>query len=289
MRAPFVYLAQPIDFVQPQTSDFWVDTLVDVGLAVYTPRDAFTLPAGSTPTSVIGDLNRAALSRCDALLAVLPPAGSTSIGVPMEIGQAYSEGKPVMIVGDRETAQRSWALCTDSPNVVYVNELTTANARKLFGMIVAEKARSERRSEGRALFVKAEENAILPTRAYQGDAGFDLYTYGDWVIQGGENLDVPCGISVQLPHDVWAMITGRSSTVRKHRLLVTTGIIDSGYRGPLYANVENLGELPVEIKSGQRVAQLIPFPLTASTLRPVRVDVLSPSDRGESGFGSSGA
>lgn len=133
-----------------------------------------------------------------------------------------------------------------------------------------------------------------PTRAHSGDAGFDLYCAGGpygggyWFIEPGEFVDIDCGISVELPQGVWAMITGRSSTLRKRRLLVATGIIDQGYRGPLYAGVQNLSSELVKVESGERLAQLIPFPLVAETLKLRRVAELADSDRGDKGFGSSG-
>lgn len=134
-----------------------------------------------------------------------------------------------------------------------------------------------------------------PTRAHAGDAGFDLYVTecpntasGRWLIPKGEFVDVDCGISVELPKGVWAMITGRSSTLRKRRLLVATGIIDHGYRGKLFAGVQNLTQDPIVVEPGERLAQLIPFPLVAARLDLARVDVLNPSERGTQGFGSTG-
>lgn len=125
-----------------------------------------------------------------------------------------------------------------------------------------------------------------PSKSYPGDAGFDLRVSDDVVICAGDFLDVPMGISVELPEGTWAMLTGRSSTVRRRGILVTQGIIDNGYRGPLYAGCQNVGKEMARIKRGERIAQLILFPLIEP--RPLRVDVLSSSERGEAGFGSSG-
>lgn len=127
-----------------------------------------------------------------------------------------------------------------------------------------------------------------PSRKYEGDAGFDLYVSSTTQIPYDGFVDVPCGISVELPRDCWAMIVGRSSTVRERKLLVNTGIIDSGYRGPLFAGVWNLGEKATVVRQGERIAQLIPMPLTAARLPLHRVAELGPSDRGTSGFGSTG-
>jgi dUTP pyrophosphatase len=133
-----------------------------------------------------------------------------------------------------------------------------------------------------------------PTKAHEGDAGFDLYVApsrmrsGRWVVPAGEFMDIDCGISIELPAGVWAMITGRSSTLRKRKLLVAVGIIDQGYRGPLFAGVQNLTRNPIVVEPDERLAQLIPFPLVAATLDLVQVEELGDSDRGVRGFGSTG-
>lgn len=130
--------------------------------------------------------------------------------------------------------------------------------------------------------------AHKPQYHHSGDAGFDLVTSEPVLIQPGEFKDVPCGVSVQLPDDTWAMITGRSSTLRQRHLLVAQGIIDSGYRGPLYAGVWNLGGQSQWVLEGQRIAQLIPLPCVAAYTVLKRVDELDDSTRGERGFGSTG-
>lgn len=128
-----------------------------------------------------------------------------------------------------------------------------------------------------------------PSRTFVGDAGFDLYVARDTRVPVDGFVDVDLGISVEMPPGTWAMLTGRSSTIRRRRLLVTQGIIDNGYRGPLYAGVQNFNEHCVDLERGERIAQLIPFQATATTITPYRVAQLSDTDRGTSGFGSTGA
>lgn len=136
------------------------------------------------------------------------------------------------------------------------------------------------------------ERKYRPQRQHEGDAGFDLLVAGDWTIKPGEFVDIPSGVEqVELPAGVWALITGRSSTLRKRGLLVAQGIIDHGYRGPLFCGVQNLGSDDVEVKDGERLAQLIPMPLTAAGLIVCQVDErkIESSDRGTNGFGSTGS
>ena len=130
--------------------------------------------------------------------------------------------------------------------------------------------------------------ACRPERFHEGDAGFDLICAERAEVPAGQFRDLDCGLSIELPRDVWAMITGRSSTLRRRGLLVAQGIIDSGYRGPLFAGVWNMNGETVTIKKGERLAQLIPMPLVAAELRWERVGGLSETTRGEAGFGSTG-
>lgn len=127
-----------------------------------------------------------------------------------------------------------------------------------------------------------------PSRTYVGDAGFDLYVAKDTRIPVDGFVDVDLGISVEMPPGLWAMLTGRSSTIRRRGLLVTQGIIDNGYRGPLYAGVQNLGGKVVELERGERIAQLIPFQQASTGITAYRVAELTDSDRGGNGFGSTG-
>lgn len=142
---------------------------------------------------------------------------------------------------------------------------------------------------GAALQMLVAGQGKLPTRAYDDDAGFDLYVQGDWNVGVEQFVDVECGISAQLPEGYWGMIVGRSSTLRSKGLLVAQGIIDGGYRGKLFAGVWNLTKDAVEVKDGERLAQLIPIALDARHMEPVLVDALGKSRRGEAGFGSTGA
>lgn len=129
---------------------------------------------------------------------------------------------------------------------------------------------------------------LRPKQAMPGDAGLDLTVAEAAVIEPGTFADVDLGVSVELPEGVWAMLTGRSSTIRKRGLLVAQGVIDQGYRGPLYAGVWNLTQSLRRLERGDRVAQLIPMPLVADSVVPLRVTELGESERGTQGFGSTG-
>jgi dUTP pyrophosphatase len=131
-------------------------------------------------------------------------------------------------------------------------------------------------------------DATLPTRAYKGDAGFDLYVCEHRLILPDQFVDVPTGVAIEPPPGYWFRITGRSSTWRKLSCLVVEGVIDEGFRGELFVGVRNMGTAPVELQAGDRVAQMIPHRTIAASMDAIEVEDLAPSDRGQAGFGSTG-
>lgn len=137
-------------------------------------------------------------------------------------------------------------------------------------------------------YVKLHPHALMPTRTHDDDAGYDLYVSELVVIGPGEFLDIPTGIAMQLPAGAWGMLTGRSSTLRKRGLLVNQGIIDTGYRGELFAGVWNLTLGQAVVQRGERLAQIIVMPNATIDTYVVEVNMLAESSRGIQGFGSSG-
>ena len=272
-----VYLASPIDSADVEESGrtraVLTSLLTQAGMAVYDPATAFR--RADLDAQVAYAINESALLEADGLLAHLPDNVST-VGVPMEIQTATSLGKPVVAVGP--VAMRSMQL--DAMEVE-----RTAGAEE--GVELLAQAIAQAKID-RYTVKYTGDLEYQPTRGYVGDAGYDLVVSENRTVWPGEFVDVPCGVSVELPPAVWAMITGRSSTLRKRGLLVSQGIIDQGYRGPLFAGVWNLAREKVEVKDGERIAQLIPFPQTSLGLGFEQVDELRPSDRGRNGFGSTG-
>ncbi len=104
---------------------------------------------------------------------------------------------------------------------------------------------------------RLSETAVLPRRAHDSDAGYDLYTSEDTILQPDKTTDVKLGFRMELPNGYYARIIGRSSTMRKRRLLVVEGIIDTGYRGELYVGVYNPTGYPIRVNAGERLAQML--------------------------------
>ena len=127
--------------------------------------------------------------------------------------------------------------------------------------------------------------------AKEGDVGLDIpVVFKDKrgiVINPGDRYLAPTDIRVEIPYTHWASIEARSST-SKRSLIVPKGVIDPGYRGELFAQIINVGKEPVTINHGDRLIQLILHERVVKDFEVVEVDELSESERGESGFGSSG-
>lgn len=250
---------------------------------VFDPGDAFTVNPRAERNDKLPRINRAALNNSDIVAAFLPSNVST-IGVPMEIDRAMSQGKHVVVFSDAP----SWMLEYPAGRMFrfadYEKETIDAAVSKLKNL---QPPIDSRQHED--LFVKLGDGGELPVRQYDDDAGLDLIVSRETTIQPGQFEDVPCGISVELPPWGWGLVTGRSSALRKRGLLVHSGIIDAGYRGPLFAGAWNMTDEPVVVHRGERIAQLIVMHNNTRFVEPIGVRDLSPSRRGGAGFGSTGA
>lgn len=132
------------------------------------------------------------------------------------------------------------------------------------------------------------KGAKAPFKKHTGDAGWDLFTSRECIIQPGETKDVHTDIKIDMPPFLYARITGRSSSLRKHNLLINEGIIDNGYTGELFVCVHNVGNTPFTIEPGMRIAQVLFH--TIEDVRWSEVDKVKPTPgkRGNAGFGSTG-
>lgn len=144
--------------------------------------------------------------------------------------------------------------------------------------------RAEDTTDG--FFCDVGEYGRLPTKGHADDAGWDLYVSETAVIEPHAFKDIRAGIRICVPTGYFTRITGRSSTIRNRGLLVAEGIIDSGYRGELFAGVWNLTGEPVTIEAGERVAQLLIHRVIRAEFQTL--SNLPDSARGTGGFGSTG-
>jgi dUTP pyrophosphatase len=142
----------------------------------------------------------------------------------------------------------------------------------------------------RVLFKKLRPDAVVPRYMTAHAAGLDLAAALDAPIeiQPGARAAVPTGLAIKLPEGYEAQVRPRSGLAREHgvTLVNSPGTIDADYVGGVVVLLINLGDQPVRIESGQRIAQLVIAPVVQAEL--AEVDELPATARGAGGFGSTG-
>ena len=127
-------------------------------------------------------------------------------------------------------------------------------------------------------------NPRVPTKAHEGDAGWDLYSSRDVTILPRRYYNVPTGIAVAIPTGYFGHMVGRSGHTRDG-LLVRPAVIDAGYRGELFVIAFNDTDMDLEVHGGTRICQMVLLPVP--DIEWQHVVALTPSMRGTRGFGSS--
>lgn len=133
---------------------------------------------------------------------------------------------------------------------------------------------------------KINPNAKLPSLAYQGDAGIDLYSVEEVIIPSMENKAIGTGIKIAIPDGYAGFIWDKSGLSLNSKIKTMAGVIDSGYRGEVKVVLFNLSKNDYKVEKGAKIAQLIIMPIINYELE--EVDELEETHRGEKGFGSSG-
>ncbi|EII6275873.1 dUTP pyrophosphatase [Staphylococcus pseudintermedius] len=167
------------------------------------------------------------------------------------------------------------------------------------------------------------ENATMPKREHDTDAGFDIYAAETVVLEPQEKALIATDIAVNIPKGYVGLLTSRSGVSSKTHLVIETGKIDAGYQGHMQINIKNdyinlkeydeakidtnygdvmypiynvdgqanydkiYDNLVYKINKGDRLAQLVIVPIITPELEQVE-EFDSESARGEKGFGSSG-
>ena len=135
---------------------------------------------------------------------------------------------------------------------------------------------------------RLRDDAIVPARAYDGDAGLDLTACERVELGPGERATVGTGLAVAIPDGYAGFVQPRSGLAAKNGLTIvnTPGLVDSGYRGELRVILLNTDARDgFVVEPGMRIAQLVVVPVPG--VEPVEVEELPGSERGVRGFGSS--
>jgi dUTP pyrophosphatase len=137
-------------------------------------------------------------------------------------------------------------------------------------------------------FRRLRPDAVVPQRAYEGDAGLDLVACERVELAPGERAVVGTGIAVAIPDGHAGFVQPRSGLAARHGISIvnTPGLVDAGYRGELRVILLNTDATePFVVEPGMRIAQLVVVPVASFEI--VELDELPDTERGVRGFGSS--
>lgn len=135
---------------------------------------------------------------------------------------------------------------------------------------------------------KLRPHAVMPDYAHPEDAGVDLYAAEDRTLKPGERSLVPTGIAAAIPDGYEGQVRPKSGLALRHGLSIvnTPGTVDAGYRGEIGVLLINLGQETVQVRRGQKIAQMVFTKVERAKLEVV--NRLDETRRGSGGFGSTG-
>lgn len=133
--------------------------------------------------------------------------------------------------------------------------------------------------------IMLDNGAYMPSRGYETDAGLDLRTPKAVTVPAYGSAIVDTGVHVELPHECAGLLVSKSGLNVNHDI-TSTGLIDEGYTGSIVVKLYNHGGEDHEFEAGDKVTQLVVFPVIFEPLE--QVSEFNPSERGNDGFGSTG-
>lgn len=133
--------------------------------------------------------------------------------------------------------------------------------------------------------IKLSEDAYMPTRAHEHDAGLDLYSKELAVVPARGHATFDTGVHVELPPDTVGILKSKSGLNVKFNI-TSEGVIDEGYTGSIVVKLYNHGGQDYTVHPGDKISQLVILPVVRPEM--VVVDELEDTERGTDGFGSSG-
>lgn len=141
--------------------------------------------------------------------------------------------------------------------------------------------------------VKLDKDALLPTKAYKTDGGFDIYSREDKVIPAKGSAIFDTGVHIDLPKIeingqviLTAGMLKSKSGLNVNHSITSEGVIDIGYGGSIKVKLYNHGNRAYQVKKGDKISQLCIVPILPVELELVENFVCG--ERGDNGFGSSG-
>ncbi len=319
-----VYLAGPIDYAGVDCRDWRHEAkrlLGEMGICTYDPAGPFNPDVAEMAPATLKSINLEVMLQCSGVLAAVQPVPSW--GTPVELFLAGIEHMPTVlwkpdremlvppyfadrpIKWDLEEAcllmaelllKRKRGIC-GSP--LRVEDLLAALPEEIVQTPGALEAGPQTQTLGYSVGYSDPDAALYTTTAQaiaepklEGDVGYDVTLWNPAIIQPGDFVRLELGsvtrnmpLRLAIPDGYWGTFLPRSSMIAKG-FLVMQSVVDSGYRGPLYAFALYVGDEPLELEAGERVAQLVLLPGVTPPL--AQLDELPISERGERGFGSTG-
>lgn len=134
-----------------------------------------------------------------------------------------------------------------------------------------------------------EQDAKMPTRGHKHDAGCDVYSTVDYIINPGETVNIPLGWRMEMPNGYAMIFKEKSSIGTNKKLSLRSGVIDSEYRGITTVTLTSHNHEPVVLPKHSKIAQFMVVPVWYGI--PKQVDYIDTEStaRGEGGFGSTGS
>ena len=130
-----------------------------------------------------------------------------------------------------------------------------------------------------------DENAKMPTKAHEADAGFDLYAPRAFTVLCNAATAIDTGVHIEIPKGYVGFLKSKSGLNVKHGI-TGEGVIDAGYSGSIVAKLYNNGHEPMRFEKGQKIIQIVFLPIPDVELE--QVSSFEETERGDNGFGSSG-
>ena len=133
--------------------------------------------------------------------------------------------------------------------------------------------------------IKLDTDAIMPVRAHELDAGYDLFSRDSRIVPAGGDAVFDTGVHIQLDEGTAALIVAKSG-LNTHQGITSAGLIDAGFTGSIKVKLYNHGKKDYNVNKGDKISQFTIIPIKTPTLE--LVENLDEFPRGENGYGSTG-
>lgn len=134
--------------------------------------------------------------------------------------------------------------------------------------------------------VKLYDGAYMPERAHDVDAGADLRTPVDVTLKAGSDCVIDTLVAMEIPEGYFGKLESKSGLHIKHSIVCPGGVVDSGYTGTITVRLENHSSEDYTFSAGDKICQIVIQPCHLCSFD--KVEELEETERGESGFGSTG-